>query len=147
MDVIREIKKQSQQRVKELNNLTRDIARELSALVALLPERRRAKAIDDYLQSIKDQALAEGAPRRRGRPKGVKKARKKAKTAKKAARRGRPPKKAAKKVAKKAAKKAGRKKVARKKAAPKRAAKKVARKAAPVAPKREEITPPTEGTS
>jgi hypothetical protein len=113
LDILKEIKKQSELKIKRLNELTGKLSEHLRFLISLLPESDRGIAIDKFLQNIKEKISSEIIMKKRGRPKGAKKTapkkRGRPKGAKKTApkKRGRP--KGAKTVTKKTAGKTAKK--------------------------------------
>ena len=92
-DIIKLIKKQSQQRISELRELSGRLSEQLKHLINLIPENTRQKSVEDFLDGIRTNVLVEPGrkPAKRAKRAGKAPAPKRAaktKTRKPAAKRG-----------------------------------------------------------
>ncbi|MDA8327304.1 MAG: hypothetical protein M0033_13990 [Nitrospiraceae bacterium] len=83
-DIIKLIKKQSEQRISELRELGAKLSEQLKHVINLIPENTRQKSVEDFLNDIRKNVLGEApgrSPRRAKRVSAPKRGRKAAKTA------------------------------------------------------------------
>ena len=68
-DIIKLIKKQSEQRIAELRELSGKLSEQLKHVISLIPEDTRQKSVEEFLNGIRESVLGKGPGRPRRKAK------------------------------------------------------------------------------